>query len=90
VDVTGRIHADCGPGLYASVIAGLGIAQASVAMCGTELKSGTLVALLTDYKLEPVEVHAVLPGGPRPSAKVRAFTNFLAAEFKTAPFTSVL
>jgi DNA-binding transcriptional LysR family regulator len=84
VDVTGRLHTDSGPALYASAIAGLGIAQASTAMCGHELRSGMLVALLAGFALEPVEVHAVLPGGPRPSAKVRAFTDFLAAAFKAA------
>jgi DNA-binding transcriptional LysR family regulator len=88
VDVTGRIHADSGPGRLASAIVGLGIAQASTAMCDTELRSGALVALLPDYRLEPVEVHAVMPGGPRPSPKVRAFTDFLAAAFKAAPLAS--
>jgi DNA-binding transcriptional LysR family regulator len=88
VNVTGRIHTDSGPGLYASVMSGLGIAQASAAMCNAELRSGTLVALLTDYALEPVELHAVLPGGPRPSAKVRAFTDFLAEAFKAIPHAS--
>mgnify|MGYP001551991935 CR=1 FL=1 len=77
VDVTGRIHTDSGPGLYASAIAGLGIARASAAMCGAELRSGVLVALLADYALEPVDVHAVLPGGPHPSAKVQAFIDYL-------------
>jgi DNA-binding transcriptional LysR family regulator len=77
VDVTGRIYTDSGPGLYACVVAGLGIAQASTAMCGAELRSGTLVALLTDYTLEPVDVHAVLPGGPRPSTKVQALIDYL-------------
>src|SRR5215472_14582765 len=84
VEVTGRIHTDSGPGLYASAIAGLGIAQASAAMCGAELRSGALVELLTDYALEPVEVHAVFPGGPRASAKVRTFADFLAAALTTA------
>jgi DNA-binding transcriptional LysR family regulator len=88
VDVTGRIHTDSGPGRLASAIVGLGIAQASTAMCDTELRSGALVALLPDYRLEPVEVHAVMPGGPRPSPKVRAFTDFLTAAFKAAPITS--
>ncbi len=88
VDVTGRIQTNSGPGLQASVMAGLGIAQASAAMCDAELRSGRLVALLTDYGLEPVEVHAVLPGGLRPSTKVRAFTDFLAAAFKAAPLAS--
>ena len=50
---------------YVSVMSGLGIAQASTAICNSELRSGGLLALLTDYALEPVEVHAVLPGGPR-------------------------
>jgi len=88
VEVTGRIHTDSGPGLYASAIAGLGIAQASAAMCGAELRSGALVELLTDYALEPVEVHAVFPGGPRASAKVRTFADFLAAALTTAPRTT--
>lgn len=77
VDVTGRIYIDSGPGLNASAVAGLGIAQASSAMCGAELRSGALVALLTDYALEPVDVHAVLPGGPRCSTKVQAFIDYL-------------
>lgn len=81
VDVTGRIHTDSGPGLYASAIAGLGIAQASAVMCEAELRSGRLVALLPDYTLEPVDVHAIFPGGPRPSAKVQAFTDHLTAAF---------
>ena len=85
VDVTGRIYTDSGPGLYASAIAGLGIAQASAAMCGAELQSGTLVALLTDYTLEPIDVHAVFPGGPHPPAKVQAFTDHLMTALHAGP-----
>jgi DNA-binding transcriptional LysR family regulator len=33
-----------------------------------------------DYELPPTEVHAIFPGGPRPSAKVRALVDFLARE----------
>ena len=36
VDVTGRIHTNSGPCLYASVMSGLGVAQASAAMCNAE------------------------------------------------------
>ncbi len=88
VNVTGRIQIASGPGLYASVMAGLGVAQASSAMCEAELRSGALVALLPGYGLEPVDVHAVLPGGPRPSKKVQAFIDFLAEAFKAAPLGS--
>jgi DNA-binding transcriptional LysR family regulator len=82
VDVHGRIHTNSGPGVFASVMAGLGIALASTVMFEAELKAGALVPLLRGYKLAPVEVHAVFPGGPRPSVKVRALVDFLAQELK--------
>ena len=82
VDVHGRIHTESGPGAFASVMSGLGIAMVSTAMAGPEIKAGLLVPLLRGYKLAPVEVHAVFPGGPRPSTKVRALVDFLAQELK--------
>jgi DNA-binding transcriptional LysR family regulator len=83
VDVRGRIRTDSGPGVFAIVIAGLGIAMASTVMCGAEVKAGSLVPLLRAYKLTPVDVHAVFPGGPRPSTKVRALVDFLAQELRS-------
>lgn len=80
VDVRGRIHTNSGPGVFASVLAGLGIAIASTAMCRTEVRAGTLVRLLPAYALAPVPVHAVFPAGPRPSAKVRALVDYLAQQ----------
>ena len=77
VDVEGRIRTNSGSGVFASALAGLGIAMASTAMCDAEIRSGMLVKLLENYRLEPVEVHAVFPGGPRPSAKVRALIDYL-------------
>ena len=82
VDVRGRIATNSGPGLYASVVAGLGIAMVSTVMAGAEVKAGTLVQVLRGYKLPPVDVHAVFPGGPRPSAKVRALVDYLVAELR--------
>lgn len=82
VNVRGRIHTNSGPGVFASAMAGLGIAMASTVMAGSEVKAGTLVALLRSYKLPTVDVHAVFPGGPRPSTKVRALVDFLAQELK--------
>ena len=82
VDVRGRIHTNSGPGVFASVMAGLGIAMASTVMCGADVKAGLLVPLLRSYRLEPVEVHAVFPGGRRPSTKVRALVDYLAGELE--------
>lgn len=80
VDVQGRIHTNSGPGLFASLMAGLGISMASTVMCEAEIKAGTLVPLLRNYTLDPADVHAVFPGGPRPSTKVRALVDFLVQE----------
>ena len=67
-------------GVIACVKAGLGIAVASQWMCRAELATGELVPILHDYQLDPVDVHAVYPGGRRPSIKVRAFSDYLAAQ----------
>jgi DNA-binding transcriptional LysR family regulator len=40
------------------------------------------IRLLRSYTLPPVEVHAVFPGGPRPSAKMRALVDYLAEELR--------
>jgi len=53
-------------------------------MCTAELRAGTLIRLLPDYALAPVEVHAVFPSGPKLSAKNRAFVEFLASELRTS------
>jgi len=82
VDVHGRITTDSGPGVFASVLAGLGIAMTSPVMAGPEIASGALVPLLKSYKLAPVDVYAVFPAGTRPSTKVRALVDFLAEELR--------
>ncbi|MCK1389993.1 LysR family transcriptional regulator [Bradyrhizobium sp. 1] len=82
VDVHGRITTDSGSGVFASVLAGLGIAMTSPVMAGREIESGALVPLLKSYKLAPVDVYAVFPAGPRPSTKVRALVDFLAEELR--------
>jgi DNA-binding transcriptional LysR family regulator len=82
VEVRGRIHTNSGPGVFASAMAGLGIAMASTVMFAAEIKAGALVPLLRGYKLEPVDVHAFFPDGPRPSTKVRALVDFLVKELK--------
>ncbi len=78
--VEGRVKVASAEGVIACVKAGLGIAVASQWMCRAELATGELVPILHDYQLDPVDVHAVYPGGRRPSIKVRAFSDYLAVQ----------
>jgi DNA-binding transcriptional LysR family regulator len=78
--VDGRVQVDSADGVVGCAKAGLGIAVVSQWMCRSELKAGELLRILSDYQLDPVEVHAIYPGGRRPSLKVRAFSDYLAAK----------
>jgi DNA-binding transcriptional LysR family regulator len=80
VTVQGSIKVASADGVVACAKAGLGIALASRWMCRAELEAGELVAILCNYQLDGVELHAVYPGGRRPSLKVRAFSDYFAAE----------
>ena len=70
---------------FACAKAGLGIALASRWMCRAELEAGELVAILSNYQLDGVDLHAVYPGGRRSSLKVRAFSDYLAAQLMHDP-----
>ena len=76
----GPIKVASADGVIACAKAGLGIALASRWMCRAELEAGELGAILSNYQLDWVELHAVYPGGRRPSLKVRAFSDYLAAQ----------
>jgi DNA-binding transcriptional LysR family regulator len=69
VAVEGRVQVASADGVIASVKAGLGIAVASQWMCRAELAAGDLVPILPDYQLDPVDVHAVYPGGRHPPSR---------------------
>ncbi|TGX49213.1 LysR family transcriptional regulator [Sphingomonas gei] len=78
VSVPARLWINSAPGVLAASVAGLGIALATRLMAGEELRSGQLTQILAPYRLDPAEVYAVFPAGPRPSAKVRAIVDHLA------------
>jgi len=80
VPVEGSIKVTSADGVVACAKAGLGIAVASRWMCRAELEAGEVIAILSDYQLDWVELHAVYPGGRRPSLKVRTFSDYLAAQ----------
>lgn len=78
VDVPAKLWINSAPGVLAAASAGLGIALGTRVMAGEELRAGKLKQLLKAYELDPAEVYAIFPAGPKPSAKVRAIVDHLA------------
>jgi DNA-binding transcriptional LysR family regulator len=78
VDVQARMWINSAPGVLAATVAGMGISLGTRVMAGEELRTGRLTQLLEPYRLDPAEVYAVFPAGPKPSAKVRAILDHLA------------
>ena len=86
VPVRGRVRTDSAAGMFACLMAGMGIAIASDVMSAPEIESGTLVRLLPGWAMERADVYAVFPAGPRPSAKVRALIDHIARNLEVRPW----
>ncbi|HVY05339.1 MAG TPA: LysR family transcriptional regulator [Burkholderiales bacterium] len=85
VRVSGTLRANNGEAIRQAVMADLGIAASPAWLIQDDLRSGRLQEILRDYAPPPGEINAVYPSGRHVSAKVRAFTEFLKAEFEKIP-----
>ncbi|SEI54141.1 LysR family transcriptional regulator [Pseudomonas sp. NFR16] len=77
VDVHAKLWINSAAGVLAATVAGMGISLGTRLMAGEELRTGQLIALLESYRLAPADVYAVIPAGPKPSAKVQALLSHL-------------
>ena len=66
-------------GSIAAAVAGLGITHTSELGCGAELASGALVRVLADWRMAPVELHAVFPAGRAAKPSARALAEHVGA-----------
>ena len=80
VTLNGRIRSTATEAVREAVLADLGLAVASDAMLGIELKSGAVREVLADWRLPSIDIWAVFPTGRRASAKARAFAVFVERE----------
>jgi DNA-binding transcriptional LysR family regulator len=67
-------------GATAAAVAGLGILTVGLWGCRNEIADGRLVQILEDWRLEPIEVHAVFPPGRARRPAARALIDYLAEE----------
>lgn len=78
IRVEGRITCAANEGATAVAVAGLGITASSIWGVRSELERGTLVRVLEDWAMPPIELHAVFPPGRTPTPAARAFAEHVA------------
>jgi DNA-binding transcriptional LysR family regulator len=77
VQLHGRVRVSAAECVREMVMAGFGATVACEGMFRTELRIGTVVAILPEWQLPPLELWAVFPSGHLVSAKARAFADFV-------------
>ncbi|WP_010187464.1 LysR family transcriptional regulator [Sphingomonas sp. PAMC 26605] len=76
VRIPTRLSFSAAEGVREAVIAGLGLAISSRWVMQPELASGSVVPVLTDWKLPTADLWALFPSGRLPTAKARAFVSW--------------
>ena len=84
VRIPTRLSFSAAEGVREAVIAGLGLAISSRWVMQPELASGSVVPVLTDWKLPHADLWALCPSGRLPTAKARAFVNWFEEIFSKA------
>jgi DNA-binding transcriptional LysR family regulator len=84
VRIAGSLHANNGRFLEAMAVAGTGIVYEPDFIVGPDVRSGKLTPILREFSPPPASIYVVYPSRRHLSAKVRAFTDFLAAHLVTA------
>jgi DNA-binding transcriptional LysR family regulator len=87
VRVSGPVHGNSGRFLEALAAEGVGIAFEPDFIVGPDVRSGRLVPLLRGFVPPPTNIYVVYPSRRHLSAKVRVFTDFLAARFASADWS---
>jgi DNA-binding transcriptional LysR family regulator len=80
--VEGRLTTSANLAAIAAAVAGLGIASVALWSCRPELANGTLVQVLTDWQMEPFELHAVFAAGRAAKPCARVFADYLATALR--------
>jgi len=87
VRIAGPVHANNGRFLDALAVEGTGIVYEPDFIVGPDVRAGKLIPILREFQPAPASIYVVYPSRRHLSAKVRAFTDFLAARFTDADWT---
>lgn len=83
--VQSRLIANNGEVVRQAMIDGLGISVLPAFYIADDLAKGRLKAVMPEWSQEPIAIQAVYPPTRRPSAKVRAFIDFLVDALSDCP-----
>jgi len=83
LELTPQLTTNDNEATVAAAAAGMGITSTQQWACRRELRDGSLVRLLPEWKTRDIPVHAYFPAGRATRAAARALTDFLAAEFRS-------
>lgn len=81
VQVKGRLIVNNGQALRMAAVEGLGIIMQPEILLSSDVQSGLLVRLLSDYELPTRPVHIVYHADKRQTPKLRRFIDFVVATF---------
>ena len=81
---SGNFKANSADAVYHAALAGLGIARLSEYLVDSDLASGKLVRLLTEYSHETADIMAVYPDRRNLPPKVRVFLDYLIDKLPSA------
>jgi DNA-binding transcriptional LysR family regulator len=82
VRVEGRFILNGTDAAVAAAVAGLGILSTGDLSVKSDLETGRLVRVLTDWEMGSADINVVLPAGRAAKPSARAFSDFMAAEFR--------
>ncbi|MCF7986460.1 MAG: LysR family transcriptional regulator [Methylovulum sp.] len=77
IHVSGRMQANVADAIRVAAVDGLGLVMLASYVVARDIERGKLTAVLQNYTLPPLDIHAVYPHRKYLSAKVRRFLDFL-------------
>jgi DNA-binding transcriptional LysR family regulator len=85
VKVNCHMHSNNGDTARAAALAGQGVIWQPTFLVGHDLRAGTLVQVLPEYRLPDIDVLALYPSRRHLNAKIRAMIDFLVDAFGGVP-----
>ncbi len=83
ITIVGKLACANNEGATALACAGLGVSVTATWGVARESLEGRLMRVLGDWRLPPVELHAVFPPGRATAAAARALVDQIAGAFRT-------